>query len=58
MQMLRYNHDMVDMFSKETDYVIHTKFGETRIAGFLLPDTVTMILSRWIISGLPRRVCE
>lgn len=33
MQLLPYNHDMVHMFSKETDYVIHTKYGQTRIAG-------------------------
>ena len=33
MQMLPYNHENVGMFSKETDYVIHTKYGQTRIAG-------------------------
>ena len=31
-QMLPYNHDMVDMFSKHTPYVIHTKSGNFYIA--------------------------
>ena len=33
MRLLPYNHAMVDTFFRETDYVIHTKYGQTRVAG-------------------------
>ena len=31
--MSRYDSAQRDYFNKETDYVIHTKYGQTRIAG-------------------------
>ena len=33
MNMFPYNHAQVETFSKEKDYVIHTFYGQTRIAG-------------------------
>lgn len=33
MKMLKYTPEIKHTLQKETDYVIHTKYGQTRVAG-------------------------